>query len=105
WCQPDTMPGSVRTTPDHIPSVATACWRSMPGVAGPGVRPPGVTPPRRCRSATPAPPPPDPTAGGDPTQDGAVADDRRPAAECRRPGPSGICERGGAPGQPLLVTK
>jgi hypothetical protein len=48
------MPGSVRTTPDHMPSVATACWRSMPGVAGPGVRSPGVTTTIPCRSAMPA---------------------------------------------------
>src|SRR5947209_19324074 len=41
------MPASVRTSPDHMPSVAIACSRVMPGVAGvPSVRSPG----RMCRT-------------------------------------------------------
>ena len=36
WCQPDTIPASVRTDPTHIPSVANASRRSMPGVGAAG---------------------------------------------------------------------
>src|SRR6266545_2714065 len=37
------MPASVLTNPAHIPSLANACCRSIPGVGGPSVRSPGVT--------------------------------------------------------------
>jgi hypothetical protein len=37
------MPASVRTKPAQVPSVATACCLSIPGVAGPGVLSTGVT--------------------------------------------------------------
>src|SRR5947207_7475024 len=41
------MPASVRTNPDHMPSVTIACSRVMPAVAGvPSVRSPG----RMCRT-------------------------------------------------------
>src|SRR5919204_1302908 len=55
WCQPDTMPGSVRAVPDQVRSVAKASCRSIPGVGGPGLRWSGVTS-RTCsrRSAMPA---------------------------------------------------
>src|SRR5437870_13503140 len=43
------MPASVRTSPDHMPSVSIACSRVMPAVAGvPSVRSPG----RMCQTVT-----------------------------------------------------
>ena len=36
WCQPDTMPGSVRTSPAHMRSVENASWRSIQASAVPG---------------------------------------------------------------------
>src|SRR5487761_907255 len=32
WCHPVTTPGSVRTSPDHMPSIAIACSRFILGV-------------------------------------------------------------------------
>src|SRR5512134_723073 len=42
------MPGRVRTKPAHNPSVASACWRSIPGVAGPITRSSTGTTTTRC---------------------------------------------------------
>ena len=37
WCQPDTEPGSVSTTPVHMPASCIARLRAMPGVGSDGV--------------------------------------------------------------------
>src|ERR671919_342771 len=38
WCQPETLLGSVRATPTHVPSSANACSRRIPGVGDASAR-------------------------------------------------------------------